>query len=183
MSVEADNHQRSVEVDQDNTGHAMASSVGAGSAMSDLNVRPPEPATVLQGVGVSGNASSSYSAADADSSREAESSEGNDLANLPVEAPTSGQAAVWSTDYKDYDGAAEAKLESFKDPSEHGHNDGKRWVRLKRREQDDSLRHLIELADKSRPGEILPAVVDRTEKQGCSGQRLFAHAGNRGRRK
>src|SRR3989338_5538750 len=58
---------------------------------------------------------------------------------------------------------------SFKDPSEHGHNDGKRWVRLKRREQDNSLRHLIELAAKSRPGEILSAVVDRTEKQGSVG--------------
>ena len=49
-------------------------------------------------------------------------------------------------------------FESLKDPSEHGHKDASET------RENDSLSHLI-AGRQVKAREILPAVVDRTEKQ------------------
>lgn len=96
----------------------------------------------------------------------------NDVApvNLPSEPPTSNRPVSWYGDYVNLPGADNlpGQFTAFLDPTGDIH--GKvRWIRLTRREPEETLRIRTSLAEQSASGQIFHALIDTGDRKAKKG--------------
>jgi hypothetical protein len=143
-------------------GPAMPNADGAGGST--------EASEHLQGVALSEDESRGSRNPLARLNREAAGA--NDVApvNLPTEPPTTNRPVSWYGDYVSLPGADKlpGQFTAFLDPTGDIH--GKvRWIRLTRREPEETLRIRTSLAEQSASGQIFHALIDTGDRKAKKG--------------